>query len=66
MLRKLSGPKASRYVQTGVNVFAVVFALAWIGFIAYLFVQGATEFGGLFLILTLLIVGLAYANERPD
>lgn len=66
MFQKLAGPKISRYVQTGANLFGVLFALAWIGFVAFLFVQGAVEFGTLFLILTLLILGLAYVNERPE
>lgn len=66
MFQKLSGPKVSAYLQMGVNVLAILFALAWVAFIVFLFVQDALEFGVLFSILTVLILILAYANERPQ
>lgn len=66
MLQKLAGPRISEYIQTGVNALGVLFAIAWIGFIVFLFVQRAADFGALFLVLTIFILGLAYANERPE
>lgn len=66
MLQKLASNHASRYVQIGTNVVAVVFLLLWFATIGFVLLQEAFEVAGLLLVFTVLIVGLAYANERPE
>lgn len=62
----LAGNKISRYIQIGTEVLAVLLAVAWFALIGFVLHQGAYEVGGLFIVFTILIAGLAYANERPD
>lgn len=66
MLRKMASVHVSRYIQTGANVLAVLFVLAWFALIGFVLLKGAFEVAGLFIVFTLLIAGLAYANERPQ
>ena len=66
MLQRLSGTRASRLIQITYEVLAVLLAVAWFALIGFILLQGAYEVGGLFIVFTILIAGLAYANERPD
>jgi hypothetical protein len=66
MLEKFAGNRSSTYMQAGVNVLSVLFVLGWIGAIGFTLSQGAFEFAGMLIIFTVLITGLAYANERPE
>lgn len=66
MLRKLSSAHASRYLQAGINVLAVLFTLTWFAIIGFVLFQDAYEVAGMLIIFTLLIAGLAYVNERPE
>lgn len=66
MLRKVANGRTSRYIQIGTEVLAVLFAIAWFAIIGFVLLQGAYEVAGMLLVFTLLIAGLAYANERPE
>lgn len=66
MLQRLSGVKASRYIQIGYELLAILLAVGWFALIGFILLQGAYEMGGLLVVFTLLIAILAYVNERPD
>ncbi|MFC6863957.1 hypothetical protein ACFQGE_10870 [Halomicroarcula sp. GCM10025817] len=66
MLQRLSGTRGSRVIQITYEILAVLLAVAWFALIGFILLQGAYEVGGLFIVFTILIAGLAYANERPD
>ncbi len=66
MLQRLSGAKASRFIQITYEVLAVLFAVAWFALIGFILLQGAYQVAGLFILFTVFIAGLAFANERPD
>ena len=65
MLQKLASNHASRYIQVGSNILAVLFVLVWFAIIGFVLLKQAFEVAGLFIVFTLLILGLAYVNERP-
>ncbi|MFB6087183.1 MAG: hypothetical protein ABEJ85_01580 [Haloarculaceae archaeon] len=56
----------SRYIRLGTEVLAVVLTVSWFAFIGFVLLQGAYEVASLFIVFTILIAGLAYANEKPD
>jgi hypothetical protein len=66
MLDRLSGPVISRYIQIGYELLAIIVAAAWFGLIGFVVLQGAYELAGSFVVFTVLIGLLAYANERPE
>lgn len=63
MFRMLASHRASQYIQMVVEVLSVVLCLAWFAMIGFILLQGALEVAGALILFTLLIAGLAYANE---
>lgn len=66
MLVKLATSPAVGILQIGYYALSVLMLLAWSAIVLFLLVEGAYQVGGLFVILTVLIVVLAYANERYE
>jgi hypothetical protein len=66
MYRKLASGRISRFIAVLVHVLAIVFAVTWFAAIGYVLLQGSYEVGGLFIVFTILIAALAYANERDS
>lgn len=66
MLSKLANSPAVKLLQIGYYPLSIRITLVWVGFTGFLLYQGAFEVAGLFLVLTLPILALAYFNERPD
>lgn len=53
-------------LQIGYYLLAVVLSVCWIGIIIFLLYQGAYQVGGLFVLMTIFLAIIAYANERPS